>query len=91
MWWRRRRALKGLNDDIHDHMTRETEELVGRGMTAEEARRQALLRFGNAALAQEDTRSAWSQAAREVLTSCCDNRATLFTLTSHFSLLTSDF
>ena len=59
MWWRRRRALKGLDDDIRDHIARETGEHVARGMTPEEARRQSLVRFGNVSLAKEDTRAVW--------------------------------
>jgi putative ABC transport system permease protein len=61
MWmWRRRRALSKLDDDIRDHIARETEENVARGMSPDEGRRQALLKFGNAALAQEDTRAVWA-------------------------------
>jgi predicted permease len=61
MWWRRRRrALKGLDEDLRDHIARETEEGVARGMTPEEARRQAVLKFGNVALVGEDTRDVWT-------------------------------
>jgi predicted permease len=56
---RGRRALHGLDDDIRDHIDRETQDNVDRGMAPEEARRQALLKFGNVALAQEDTRAVW--------------------------------
>jgi predicted permease len=60
MWWRRRRrALKGLDEDIRDHIARETEEGIARGMTPEEAHRQALVTFGNVSLAGEDTRAVW--------------------------------
>ena len=58
-WWRRRGALKGLDDDIRDHIAQETEENAARGMTPGEARRQALLKFGSPSLAQEDTRATW--------------------------------
>jgi predicted permease len=54
-----RRALDDLDQDIRDHLTRETEEHIARGLSPEEARRQALLRFGNVALTMEDTRAVW--------------------------------
>jgi predicted permease len=56
---RRRRALDDLDDDIRDHIERETQDNIDRGMSPEEARRQALLKFGNAALVREDTRAVW--------------------------------
>ena len=52
---RRKRALDGLDQDIRDHIERETQDNVDRGMAPEEARRQAMLRFGNVALITEDT------------------------------------
>jgi putative ABC transport system permease protein len=56
---RARRALTGLDDDIRDHIASETQDNIDRGMAPEEARRQALLRFGNVALAKEDSRRVW--------------------------------
>jgi hypothetical protein len=56
---RARRALSDLDDDIREHIERETQANVDRGMAPEEARRQALLRFGNVALIKEDTRAVW--------------------------------
>jgi len=56
---RGRRALETLDDDIRDHIERETRDNVDRGMAPEEARRQAILKFGNVALVQEDTRAIW--------------------------------
>ncbi len=56
---RGRRALDTLDDDIRDHIERETRENLDRGMTPEEARRQALLKFGNVVLVKEDTRAIW--------------------------------
>jgi predicted permease len=58
--WRRRHALKQLDEDIRDHIERETEQNVERGMSPEAARRQALLTFGNPVLAKEDTRAVWA-------------------------------
>ena len=46
---RGRRALDGLDDDIRDHIEGETQENIDRGMAPEEARRQAMLKFGNIA------------------------------------------
>ena len=56
----RRRALKRLDEEIHDHIDREVEVNVARGMSPDEARRQARLAFGNVALVQEDARAAWT-------------------------------
>jgi putative ABC transport system permease protein len=56
---RTKHPLDGLEDDIRDHIDRETQDNIDRGMTPEEAHRQALLKFGNVALAKEDTRAVW--------------------------------
>ena len=56
---RGKRALDTLDDDIRDHIERQTQENIDRGMTPEEARRQALLKFGSVALVREDTRAVW--------------------------------
>lgn len=69
--WRGRRAQEGLDDDLRDHLEREIEENVARGMSAPEARRRALAAFGNLSLATEDTRAVWrwgwlDQVARDV-------------------------
>src|SRR6185436_16566470 len=56
---RGRRALDGLADDLRDHIERQTEENLARGMTPDEARRQARLALGNTALIEEDTRAVW--------------------------------
>ena len=58
--WRRRRALKGLDNDIRDHIARETEDNIARGMAPDEARRQALVTFRSVSLTQEDTRAVWA-------------------------------
>ncbi len=59
---RARRALDGLDDDIRDHIERETQDNLDRGMSPEEAQRQAMLKFGNIALAKEDARRVWVRA-----------------------------
>jgi hypothetical protein len=54
-----RRALDGLDDDIRDHIERETQDNIDGGLAPDEARRQAMLSSGNVALAKEDTRVVW--------------------------------
>jgi predicted permease len=55
----RKHPLSDLDSDIRDHIQRETQENIDRGMAPEEARYAALRKFGNVALAQEDARSVW--------------------------------
>jgi putative ABC transport system permease protein len=55
----RRRSLYGLDEDIRDHIERETQDNIDRGMTPADARDAALLAFGNVTLAMEDTRAVW--------------------------------
>ena len=57
---RARRALSDLDNDIREHIDLETQENIDRRMSPEEARRQALLKFGNVALVKEDTRGVWA-------------------------------
>ena len=64
---KRRRALDGLDDDMRDHIERETQDNIDRGLPQPEARRQAMLSFGNIALAQEDTRAVWGWQRLEQL------------------------
>ncbi len=56
---RRRWALDDLDRDIREHIEREVQDNIDRGMPPEEARRQAMLAFGNVALVKEDTRRVW--------------------------------
>src|SRR5580765_1912555 len=56
---RRRRVLDDLDQDIRDHIERETQDNIDRGMAPEHARRQAMLSFGNVALVKEDARRVW--------------------------------
>ncbi len=67
MWRIRRKALDGLDDEIRDHLEREVEINVARGMSPDEARRQAHIAFGNVALVQEDARAAWTWSWLEQL------------------------
>jgi hypothetical protein len=57
---RRDRMLAGLDQDIREHLDAEIEDNVGRGMNPADARRAALLKFGNITRVQEDTREVWS-------------------------------
>lgn len=51
--------LEDLDSDIRDHIERETEDNIARGMSPEEARRAALRKFGNVTRISEDTREVW--------------------------------
>jgi predicted permease len=51
--------LDDLGDDIRDHIERETQNNIERGMSPEEARYAALRKFGNVIVAHEDTRAVW--------------------------------
>ena len=55
---RRRRSLDGLDEDIRDHLERETQDNIDRGMTPDEARAAAVRAFGNVTIARWKTRSA---------------------------------
>ncbi len=59
---RTRRPLDGLEDEMRDHIERETEDNIARGLTPAEAHRLAMLKFGNVALVKEDTRRVWVRA-----------------------------
>src|SRR5262245_17618195 len=65
---KRRQVLKTLDDDFRDHIERETRDNLDRGMAPEEARRQAILKFGNVAMVTEDTRAIWGWQRLEQLT-----------------------
>jgi len=51
--------LDNLGDDIRDHIERETQENIERGMSPEEARAAALRKFGNVTRVMEETRAVW--------------------------------
>ena len=61
------RMLDSLDDDIRDHIERETRDNIERGMPPEEARHAALRRFGNIARVKEDTRAVWRRVWLEQL------------------------
>jgi putative ABC transport system permease protein len=51
--------LKELEEDIREHIDRETQDNIERGMTPEEARHAAMRKFGNVTRVKEDVREAW--------------------------------
>ena len=57
---RRRRMIESLDLDFEDHIRRETEDNISRGMQPDEARSAALRSFGNVARLKEDVREVWS-------------------------------
>jgi predicted permease len=57
---RRNRMLQELDQDIRDHIERETQDNIERGMSPEEARYAAVRKFGNVTLVKEETREVWS-------------------------------
>jgi putative ABC transport system permease protein len=59
MIWRRRRALADLDEDIRDHLGRETEENIARGMPPDEAAAAARRAFGSVTRTKEDARAVW--------------------------------
>ena len=52
--------LDNLDDDIRDHLERETLDNIDRGMSPEEARYAALRKFGNVTRIKEETRTVWT-------------------------------
>ena len=57
---RRARMLEGLDQDIREHIEREMQDNIERGMTPEEAAYAARRKFGNVTQVKEDTRNVWS-------------------------------
>ena len=55
----KKHPLHDLDADIRDHLERDTQDNIERGMTPEEARYAALRKFGNVTLAKEDSRAVW--------------------------------
>jgi predicted permease len=56
--FRRRQADHELDEELREHVKRKTEENIAAGMTAEEARRQALLEMGGIEKRKEECRDA---------------------------------
>jgi putative ABC transport system permease protein len=57
---RRKRMLEELDQDIREHIERETQDNIERGMTPEEAAYAARRKFGNVMQVKEDARNVWS-------------------------------
>ena len=57
---RRKRMLAELEQDIQDHLARETQDNIDRGMSPKDARHAALRKFGNVARVKEQTWEVWS-------------------------------
>lgn len=64
---RRKRMLEQLDEDIREHLERETQDNIDRGMSPEDARYAALRKFGNLARVKEQTHEVWSIAWIEQL------------------------
>ena len=60
MMWRQKHMLEELDQDIREHIARETQDNIERGMTSEEARYAAMRKFGNVTRVKEETREVWS-------------------------------
>lgn len=58
--WRRKRMMEELDADIREHIERETQDNLERGMAPEEARYSAMRKFGNVTRVKEDTREVWT-------------------------------
>ncbi|HUB52318.1 MAG TPA: ABC transporter permease, partial [Terracidiphilus sp.] len=63
--FRRNRMGAELDEELHDHLDRQIEDNISRGMSAEEARLAALRTLGNPALVRDQTRASWSWNALE--------------------------
>jgi predicted permease len=57
---RRKRMLEDLDQDIRDHIERETQDNIERGMSPAEAHYAAMRKFGNATRVKEEIRAVWS-------------------------------
>src|SRR5258705_13520217 len=53
---RRKRMMDDLDQDIREHIERETQDNIERGMAPEEARYAAVRKFGNVMRVKEETR-----------------------------------
>lgn len=57
---KRKHMMRELDRDIREHLDRETQDNIDRGMPPEEARYAALRKFGNVTRVKEATREVWS-------------------------------
>src|SRR6185503_2461608 len=63
--WQRRNRDHDLDEELRDHVERQIEANIQSGMPPDEARRQALIQFGNVPLVKEDTRAVWTRVGFE--------------------------
>jgi hypothetical protein len=63
----RRRQEEDLDEELRDHIERQTEEHQARGMSQEQARLAALRTFGNFVAIREQTHETWAWATMEHL------------------------
>ena len=63
--WRRKNVTDDLDEELRYHVEQQTELNSAAGCLPEEARRQALLQFGNVPLVKEDTRAVWTPCGLE--------------------------
>jgi predicted permease len=54
-----RRHLDALDEDVREHLERETQDNIDRGLSPEDARAAALRTFGSVARVKEDARAVW--------------------------------
>ena len=64
---RRKRMLAELDQDIRNHLERETQDNIDRGMSPEDARYAALHKFGNVTRVKEETWKVWNPVWLEQL------------------------
>jgi putative ABC transport system permease protein len=57
---RSKRMLEQLNEEIREHIERETQDNIGRGMPPEEAHYAAVRKFGNVTRVKEEIHELWS-------------------------------
>jgi predicted permease len=65
--WKRRQLEADLQEELGQHLEWKVRENLALGLPAEEARRRALLEFGNPTVARERSRETWSHAPLESL------------------------
>jgi len=64
---RKHKSLKNLDEEIRDHIERETEDNLDRGMSPDEARAAARSKFGSVSLVKEDAWRVWNPVWLEQL------------------------
>jgi predicted permease len=60
MFKRRKRMMEALDADVREHIERETQNNIARGMAPDEAHYAAIRKFGNLRRVTDDTREVWT-------------------------------